>query len=339
MKTSLLSISLWLFSMGLLSSLTACEMRPDVESFEVLDRFRILAVQSEPPDLVSGETSTLSALVYDPDDQELSYSWSWCPARSSPRDGFICSIEESDLRAIWENLGSGKELPPYDLGSEPTAQFSNIFDAESVFGICAALIEDDSTDEFAILSCLWGLNISIELRISSGKDEWVALKTIPLIFEDKEEAKEPAQRNRNPELLPEMNLVNLLVPRTKKKPLRIEVESGTSLIEGNRYEMVARVEEEQAESFLPEKLEGVTAPEVRKETLQITWFVTKDAVNYGMDDTLFVDGASDFEDLTTQEIELAETVKSKELVLYLVIRDERDGVGWMDYRFNVEDEE
>ena len=53
----------------------------DGERYEKLDRLRVLGIRSDPPDLVVGETATLSANVFEPAEREISYEWSWCPSR------------------------------------------------------------------------------------------------------------------------------------------------------------------------------------------------------------------------------------------------------------------
>lgn len=319
----------------LLYMVSACQMKEELEGYEILDRVRILALKSEPASLAAGDTATLSALVYDPEDLNMSYSWSWCPIRNGANEGFTCALEEADLQAIWATLNNGKELPPYDLGNEPTAQFTNQFDGDTVMEVCSTLMKDEDADDFALFSCVMGLELSVELRMTSGDQEWVALKNLDLILDETK-----IQRNTNPTILPEMREVTQIIPQGKMAPLRQKVEPGEALYEGGRYEFIANIDEEQAERFNAPKLEGVKGSaggEEKKENLYINWFVTKDAVKYRLEGTLFVDGGLDFEDLITNEVELAETVKSGEIRLILVLRDERGGVDWMDYRFDVEE--
>src|SRR5210317_489159 len=86
------------------------EIKDDDVQFNELDRLRVMAVRSEPPDLVAGETATLSALVYAPMDAPVRYRWSWCPARAGQSENFRCLVEEDELRTMLEGLGGGGEL-------------------------------------------------------------------------------------------------------------------------------------------------------------------------------------------------------------------------------------
>jgi len=314
--------------------LSGCNVKEELEGYEILDRVRILALQSEPPDLLAGESATLSAFVYNPEDEEMSYQWSWCPVRNGPQEGFSCAMEEETLKEVWTALGRDEELPSYDLGNEASAEFKNVFDGKAIFEICAILLEEGDVDDLALLSCVMGLQISVELRMSKGDQEWVALKNLELLLDEKEN-----ERNSNPSIQTEMKGIKLIIPRNKLKPLKEPVEAGAPLYEGSRYEFIVDVNEDQSESFTPEKLEGVDdaeIPDEKKENLFLKWFVTKDAVDSGVGGSLFVDGSIDFEDFLTNEVSIAPTVKSGNLGIYLVIRDERGGVGWMSYEFDVE---
>ena len=57
---------------------------PDFDPFNLVDKPRILAVQADPPELKPGERAQLRALVYAPDQAEVSYHWQWCPFTTGP---------------------------------------------------------------------------------------------------------------------------------------------------------------------------------------------------------------------------------------------------------------
>src|SRR5688500_17757616 len=86
----------------------------DADRVTTLDSLRVLAVRSTPADVAPGETATLSALVFEPDDGALEYAWSWCPARSDESGNFECSVEEEALRQAWARAVPDVELPGYD---------------------------------------------------------------------------------------------------------------------------------------------------------------------------------------------------------------------------------
>ena len=322
-----------LIALMLLVGVCACNIKDEGESFRELDRLRVLALRAEPPDLLPGEQSTLSALVFEPEDRALSYVWSWCPARHGKREGFTCAIEEEALREIWETLDTDEALPPYDLGTEPEVLFHHVFTPEVLFGVCQALTADEEENEFAILSCFWGLQVSVELRVSTDNDEVVAIKTLELL----EDEKAPPQRNKNPELSSE---IEVTLPRNgKDRKQDHTLEDGEALEEGLRYELQVQVADDQAEKFTPQELKGVDVPDERKETLYMSWFAT--TLDGGFRSTAFVDdqegkGDIDLEGLTTNDWGLPPFVASSEARLIVVLRDERGGVGWMEYSFPVE---
>lgn len=320
-----------------------CSIKDDTESFHYLDSLRVLGVRAEPADLAPGEQATLSALVFEPDDAEVSYAWSWCPVRGGAADGFECAFEEDALRVLWAELGASEALPPFDLGSGPTAEFTHVFTDELVAGLCASLLAEGAAevDPRAILGCLDGLSVSVQLRVRAGGDEVVALRELSLLGE----ALPEDERNRNPVL---------------EGPLGIRLFDGPDddlgadavLREGAQYALTAPIAPEQAETFLPPKLEGLDEPQPRRESLFLSWFVTAGENRLDMGDgqppdedddrprqserTTFADGQVDFDYLTGGVWEFPPTVEQDEARLYLVLRDERGGMGWAEYRFAVE---
>ena len=82
---------------SLMVTLGACTIRDDSVRENQLESLRVLGIASSPADLSIGETATLSTLVYAPENQPPSYSWSWCPARGGGDEGFACLIDEAEL--------------------------------------------------------------------------------------------------------------------------------------------------------------------------------------------------------------------------------------------------
>jgi hypothetical protein len=337
-----------------------CNIKDDeTEFYNYLDRLRVLAVRAEPPDLVPGESAELSALVFEPDDGEVSYEWSWCPVRGGSSDGFECAIGEKELREFWEDLDTDYELPPYDLGTGETAELFHVFEPETMLALCEAVLADEDVDPLAKLACLMGLEISVWVRVSSGDDEIVALKSVPLLSgkSDKEE------RNANPD--PAGRVVVRRWEDDKK------LDEDAPLKADTVYELKAKFDDGTqcgekdpeegclAETFLPGKLAGLDEPEPRRETLTMTWFVTMGATlvdepgerlnpegsgrgrpedeedeTRGVERTAFVDGY-EFDDLVKNLWEIPFEPHADEALLYLVLRDERGGVGWAEHRFRV----
>jgi hypothetical protein len=282
---------------------------------------RVLGIASAPADLTTGETATLSALVYAPNAEAVSYQWSWCPSRSGADDGFACLIDETELQAAWATLDTGITLPPYNLGTGETASLELVFEASQAFALCDLLTRDEPIPELALFTCLSGLGLSIELRVTTATEEVVALKTIPVV-------ETGAPRNANPVLGPA-----LMVSHQGGAPLATD----EALRAEEIYEVVADVAPDQSETFLPEAKEGQDPPEARGETLFLSWFVTTGSTHRKGDErTSYFDGG-DFEEFKTNVWDMDFDIKTNTARLFLVLRDERNGISWSDYSFALEE--
>ncbi|MEO8182236.1 MAG: hypothetical protein ABI895_25655 [Deltaproteobacteria bacterium] len=316
-------------------ALAACGGSDDRALFSELDRLRVLAVRSEPADLAVGEVATLSALTYEPDQRELEYAWSWCPSRQELADGGACRIEEEDLRRAWDTLDTGRELPPYDLGSNREAGLTNVFGADVLSPLCAALSAEKADPEQAALSCLLDLGVSVSLSVRSPEQELTAVKRLVLLEGDID----ASERNQNPAPTGE-----LLVRDVQEDRL---IEEGGSLVADHEYDLRLVLDESLSEPFLPSAPAGAGMGESRRETLVMSWFVTEGSFpsadgfgdgggplgDGGGERTTFVDGQNDFGALLVNRWRLPRRLDSSEATLVLVLRDERGGVGWAEHRY------
>ncbi len=73
-------------------------------SFNEVDRFRVLSVRAEPPELSVNEQAELDALLHVPEGASVSYQWSWCPFATDPLDGSQCLISEEELNKMLSDL-------------------------------------------------------------------------------------------------------------------------------------------------------------------------------------------------------------------------------------------
>ncbi len=320
--------------------------KDDGERYNMLERLRVMALRSEPADLEPGESATLSALVYQPEGEPVSYEWSWCPARSGSSDGFECAISEGELRAIWDELDVEVDFPGFGLGTEPTAEFTNVLSLEVAQAICTAWAASQGADESAAFICLMGLEPSVQLIVRTEGEEVVAIKSLALLQGGK--PGDAKQRNTNPEVSTSLALALSVTPAggTGDGPRGVKseedaeqyevVEEGSALEGGRRYKVTVSVDEDQAETFLPEKRDGQETPTERKESLFLSWFVTMGSAEKR---TSFVDGHTDFKDLLDNHWELPFTPLSTEARLFVVLRDERGGVGWTEHAFDVAETE
>lgn len=322
---------LWLFTTA--TALVGCgSFAPDDERYDRLDKLRVLAIQSEPADIAFGETSTLSANVYEPSDRDVKYEWSWCPSRSDGSGGFECNISEDALAEAWASLGLGDTPPSYDLGSNPEAQFTHVLTPQLVAALCQSITGESDLNEEIALACFMGLRASVKLTVRTSKDEVTAIRTLTLLMGETPDASE---RNANP---PSNFSVTL-----RDKETSAVVEDGQALKAGHAYTVTAELDEEVAQTFTPAASPDDPEPEERRETLIMSWFLTEGGVVPPLDDpglgegdvrSTFVDGTNDFENVTRNGWELPLTA-GPSAELHLVLRDERGGVGWTRQSFEV----
>jgi hypothetical protein len=309
--------------------LTSCGIfGDDEERYEKLDRLRVLAMRAEPADLSLGETTRLSANVYEPAGRELSYDWSWCPSRADSTRGFECNVSEQDLQRAWTAAGLDGSAPSYHLGTTPEVELTHQLGPALVTALC----QSPDLDERIVAACFAGLEASIKLIVRSSEAELTAIKSVTLLAGETAEL----ERNANPPSDFELTLRDRASGGT--------VENDQPLQAGHRYALLARVDDAVAESFTPRVREGEPNPGRRRETLVMSWFVTVGELVGPKDDdegfgddfsrTTFVDGSNRVEDLAENGWELPQNAGSS-AELHLVLRDERGGTGWTARRFDV----
>jgi hypothetical protein len=146
-KTALLASTL---------ALVACGNR-DFNKPSLLNEPRILAVKAEPPQPSAGVTTTLSTLLYQPENLKpgqcpnpvtTTSKWSWCPmpmVADSVANTFKCPFPEDSFKQLYAALGAG-DPPPYELGSGETMAFTNPFPAPLLHALCRGDIGSTLSD-------------------------------------------------------------------------------------------------------------------------------------------------------------------------------------------------
>jgi hypothetical protein len=112
----------------------------------LLNQPRILAIRSEPPDLIplsqvvaEGQV-TLDALLYlPPGSPAPTYSWSWCTTVDATLQ---CATTAAQLEAIVDPGASGITID-FDLGSAPTAVFAYPVSPAILQGVCVRRFTED----------------------------------------------------------------------------------------------------------------------------------------------------------------------------------------------------
>jgi hypothetical protein len=277
----------------------------DFAPYGELSSLRVLALGSAPATLAPGETATLAPLLYVPDDEPVTSSWSWCPVPALPDEGVACPIGEEEA-----SLALGAPVV-YDLGVEPVARLEHHFDAASIERACsgAAL----AAAGLGAIDCSEGLPVQVRYVVRSASDVVESVRLVRLRFSPEQPG------NENP-------VVDGISALVSGAPLSLDDAASVALPREAEIELVAAVPESAAEP-LP-RADGERA----RERLVLTWFVEAGETRY--ERTSFVDGSLPFEDALRNAWTLPSLAEHEaaEARLIVVVRDERGGVGWRTAR-------
>jgi len=281
-----------------------------------LTSLRVLAIQSDPVSPLPGETTTLTPLLYVPEGQgEPELEWSWCPFPGSASDGYPCELESvADLAELAE-LGVPVELPPLELGVGPTASFTHSLDPLLLAALCAGLGE-----ELPGFGCPEGFPVQVRVRVRTEEDELFAVRTLYLGLDP----------TRAPNAVPE---VGGLEVRVGREWVTVTDDAPGEVLRDEENELRALVAEDQAESYELVGFDGeVTSA---RERLTLSWFV--ESGNTRAERTGYIEGVAPIEVLNANRWTPAREDDypegSSELIL--VLRDDREGVGWWRHTFDL----
>lgn len=302
--------------LGLLALLIAVGCGPDFDPYWKINKFRVLAVKSSEPLLEPGETARFDALVHAPSGQEISYTWEWCPFRTSGGDKYACPFTREELE---QSLRAGGDLPEdfelpledFDLGTGPSAELPYPSSPLLLFGFCRQLQDflSDAPEELAsqipIVDCERGFEATIRMIARSGDDEIVASKRVliglvapspnvnPVIdavqIRPKHDGAYAMLRSAGLEWIPDVGLVD------EERWYTLPADASTPVIPGFQYELRSLVAPESVEIWEPPAPRGDDvdrlAPE--SEVVVYRWLVT----GGGLDESrrLFVQGSNTLE--------------------------------------------
>lgn len=271
---------------------------------------RVIGIQSEPVAPATDEVSTLSAFVYTPPGTPApTYAWSWCPFAGSPGDGHPCLLSEAELAM----LTGGAPTPPYDLGTGETTSFENSFDPAVFEAVCTGM-----PGQPAVVDCSAGFPVQIKLVVTQGTAQVTAVKRLRLRFRPEHEA------NANPTLG-----ALFAVPVAGGPEVELEDGPGPGPTLPRRVETVLRAEvpASSIETFTDFDDQGTPMPG-KKERLILSWFTETGDVDEEV--TAYIDGLTPLETATTNAWtpDGTEDYGPTTADLFVVLRDERDGVTW-----------
>lgn len=285
------------------------------EEFGEVTKLRVLAIRVDPPEIGPGETAVIDALVVNPGGEEIAYLWEVCAFTDGPDAYYRCA--EQDGQPLGAPLGNTASVAlPYDT-------------VEAVLGdideICDELAEIDLGDFAGLPSCDRGFPVTIRLTVmvGDGQGESVEVATSGLLLLNEEEAALGTSNNR-----PLLDGVLLDNRTSAGAPIPIVLD------EENSAELQALVEPDSAaERYENTTDDGNTTEE--RERLQLTWFSTIGTIErtwtyYSEESVTTAELQSNLLDLTTG---VTEGVVGDAGVLYLVLRDTRGGLDFLQQEF------
>ena len=174
----------------------------------LLDKPRVLAIRSQPVDLVPGGAVVLDALVYLPQGSPSpQYSWSWCASLGGSSEGYACSITAAQLTEMMDPDGGLGLSIDYSLGSEPTATFGYPASPDALKRLCsrssldggmADASEDASTGDggpgVGADFCRDPITVTVLLTVQVSDQSLQAMRTLNLYLNP------PTATNSNPEI-------------------------------------------------------------------------------------------------------------------------------------------
>lgn len=291
----------------------------DFPPYNRLEALRVLAIQSEPVAPAFGETTTLTPLVHTAAGEAVTYAWSWCPFAGGANDGYPCLVSEEQLRA---QLGAaGANLPPFDLGTGPTASFTHTLDPAALAPLCAATLPPGLAPFPLSLDCKEGFPVSIKLVVSTPTDTITSVRSLDLRLDPS------TPPNTNPRMT---NLVALLpVPGFPERRTTAPFDAVGTVVLPRRVETTIQVtvDPTSSEPFVDKNERNEDIP--ANERLFLTWFVESGSTDD--ERTSFLPGLTNLLEATINGWRPAsvEDYAPATSRIYVVVRDNRGGVSWL----------
>lgn len=284
----------------------------DFPPFNRLESLRVLGIQAEPAAPLTGESTTLTPLVHTPGDATaLTYQWSWCPAPGPSEQGYRCLITEEELAAA---LGGGGMLPPFDLGTNPTATLQNALPPEALAAICGGLVPGVPSP-----NCAGGYPIQVRLDVTNESETVQSVVTVKMRFDGATQA-----ANANPTI----SGITAVLNGGEPIPVTEILDGDTvTLPRKKATRLVLSVPAEDSETFAGLDETGQPKSDLR-ERLFITWFVETGSTDDPR--TSYIPDRTPLEDMLKNTWSPAESrlYAGNTARLYVVIHDSRGGLGW-----------
>jgi hypothetical protein len=284
------------------------------DPYNRLNSLRVLAIRSGalPQESVApftGETTTIDAKLYTlPGHDVTSYAWSWCPFTTAP--GGPCPITEQQASML-AGVPISYTLPTAANGS---TTFTNAIPPDVLQTLCAGM------GNIAAPDCTDGYPIQLQLTVTTDNDEVQAVRPMRLRF------RETDQANNNPTVMglfaaidgasaPQQFDTDAMMPMPTL-PRHVKTAINTQIADGA------------SEIYMGKDDNG--NPAVLNERLNLSWFVESGDTDHQR--TAYIAGQVAIQDASTVKWTPAfkKDYAPDTSKLILIIRDDRQGVDWID---------
>lgn len=289
---------------------------PEFDPYFQVKTLRVMAIGADNPSVAPAGQATLEVLAFEPGDAPLSYRWEWCPLSAGETGDFECAISEEDFTAAL--AGTGVEVPPFVLGTGQTATFTYPNPPEIVAFLCEQIEGQELPSFFNPPDCSRGLEVLIKVTVSGGGQEVVAVRQLELL----------TGPDAPPNLNPSFDNLRIIKDGDTDEQAQVFAQGPVVLERDQVYILKVDVDEASSEPFL-RNVEG-EEPQETSEILNLSWFVTGGEIDE--DRTGFIPDFNDFGEMQ-RNVLITPTAKdhpAEDFHLFLVLRDERGGVAWIE---------
>lgn len=288
------------------------------DPYNRLNSLRVLAIRSEPVAPATGETSKIDARVYSVLGHDVtSYAWSWCPFATAP--GAACPISE-DQASMLAGMPVSFTLPTAADGT--TTTFTNNFPPALFETLCAGSATIPATD------CTDGYPIQLQLTVTTDNDQVQAVRPMRLWFKDTP----PVYPNTNPKVVGLFATVGATapVPFAAGDPQA----SMPTLPRHGATVINTVIPPEDSEQYMG--TDDNNLPALVNERLNMSWFVESGDTDHQR--TGYIPTKNVLEDQAkvkwTPAFKKDYAPDTSQLIL--IIRDDRQGVDWIDGTVSLE---
>jgi hypothetical protein len=289
---------------GLALAGVACQPGPpaDITPASLLNSLRVLAIKAEPPDVLPGQTTTLTALVYNPeyDDTQLHFLWIMCDPDLTSAVGSACASFDlarnpSGLFGSIFSQNAGIHVNPFSRESAPYTAPADVFgsldttDPLRLKGVPADILLIVYVGDFNALNDPNSVNV-------------FALKTLRI-------AEESADRNSNP---------TIDTVRLNGQLLTDQVAG--DITPGATLSLSAEPSADSLQTFTRTLPDGTT--EKKDEQLVFSWFTTAGKFDAALDVAARTKGD------TPIKLAVPKPLNPGVLETYVILRDARGGMDW-----------